>query len=388
MNQPATRDEALEQLQNFVAVSGRYSRDRNHVIPGHGNVSCLSAAIRHRLITEWEVAVAPLTRYAASTVEKFTQEVYWRTYWKGWLSLRPQVWTDYLEGIKEHPDAEAIRRGEGPIEAMNNFARELTQTGYLHNHARMWFSAYWVHVARLPWQLGARFFQDHLLDFDPASNTLSWRWVAGLQTPGKTYLPRRGNLEKYLHPDLLPSKGLELLENPSACLPRDLEKPPITRNDLPENVLPQGNPVLWIHGDDLSPESSLLGKLKPSRIVVTSDLAGKSALQTEWLGRALDDAAQRAEAHFGVSAERAESLLTWTRESGVPKVVALRPEIGPLHDLLPSIEAAGITVEMITRPEDRYLRAFAAAGFFGFWKKLQKKMADGDFPLDGNGMLF
>lgn len=165
MNFPDTRDQALARLHKFVRHVGRYSSNRNHVIPHHGNVSCLSAAIRHRLLTEWEVAEAPLTHYAASTVEKFTQEVYWRTYWKGWLSLRPQVWDDYLEGIEEHPDAEEIRQGKGPVAVMNRFARELVETGYLHNHSRMWFAAYWVHVARLPWQLGAKIFSGSLTGF-------------------------------------------------------------------------------------------------------------------------------------------------------------------------------------------------------------------------------
>jgi deoxyribodipyrimidine photo-lyase len=78
------------------------------------------------------------------------------------------------------------------------FVNELLNTGYLHNHARMWFAAWWVHEARLPWQCAAALFYRHLLDGDPASNTLSWRWVAGLQTPGKTSLARRSNLEKDL----------------------------------------------------------------------------------------------------------------------------------------------------------------------------------------------
>lgn len=387
MNYPATRDAALDQLEQFVGVSGRYSRDRNRVVPGHGSVSCLSAAIRHRLVTEWEVASAPLARYAASTVEKFTQEVYWRCYWKGWLSQRPQVWKDYLRGIEEHPGAERIRRGEGPVGVMNGFTRELRETGYLHNHARMWFAAYWVHVARLPWQLGAKFFQDHLLDFDPAANTLSWRWVSGLQTPGKTYLPRRGNIEKYLHPDLLDPEGLEQLENPVAFLPEIIENPAVTRPGLPENSLPEGDFVLWVHEEDLHPEISPLAKLKPSRIVVAGDFSGRSKLQKAWLGKALDDAAVRAEKHFGVLAVRVGDLVAWARENGVSEVVALRPEVGPLDDFIPSIEAAGVKMNLIVRPEDRFLRAFAAAGFFGFWKKLQGRMEKGEFPLEGNGML-
>ena len=80
---------------------------------------------------------------------------------------------------------------------MDRIARELIQTGYLHNHARMWWASFWIHAEGLPWELGADVFFRHLLDADPASNTLSWRWVAGLQTAGKTYLVRLSNLQKY-----------------------------------------------------------------------------------------------------------------------------------------------------------------------------------------------
>ena len=95
----SNREDALAQLDAFIPRAGRYASDRNHVVPGHTNVSRLSPAIRHRLILESECAAAPLRRFAASTVEKFTQEVYWRRYWKSWLSLRPQVWTEYLSQL-------------------------------------------------------------------------------------------------------------------------------------------------------------------------------------------------------------------------------------------------------------------------------------------------
>lgn len=191
---PSTREAALDRLVDFEKTASRYGRDRNHVVPGHQNVSRLSPAIRHRLLTETEVAKHILHRYAFSTVEKFLQEVYWRRYWKSWLALRPQVWTDYLRDLDALEVCEAAQKvmaGEGEVEIMNDFAHELVETGYLHNHARMWFAGYWIHAMGLPWQLGADFFYRHLLDADPASNTLSWRWVAGLQTRGKTYLARR-----------------------------------------------------------------------------------------------------------------------------------------------------------------------------------------------------
>ena len=158
----ATRKDALQRLDAFIPAAGRYGRDRNHVFPGHTNVSRLSPAIRCRLILESECVAAPLTRYAKSTVEKFTQEIYWRHYWKSWLSLRPQVWADYLDqlaAVQNDPNTEAARArceaGESAIAIMNHFARELVETGYLHNHVRMWFAGWWIHIERLPWQLGA-----------------------------------------------------------------------------------------------------------------------------------------------------------------------------------------------------------------------------------------
>jgi deoxyribodipyrimidine photo-lyase len=71
---------------------------------------------------------------------------------------------------------------------------ELIAIGWIHNHARMWFASIWIFTLGLPWQLGADFFYKHLIDADPASNTLSWRWVAGLQTRGKHYLARAANI--------------------------------------------------------------------------------------------------------------------------------------------------------------------------------------------------
>jgi deoxyribodipyrimidine photo-lyase len=87
----------------------------------------------------------------------------------------------------------------------DDWAQELVATGYLHNHARMWFASIWIFTLRLPWELGADFFLRHLIDGDPASNTLSWRWVGGLHTPGKTYLATADNIAEHRGP--LPARG-------------------------------------------------------------------------------------------------------------------------------------------------------------------------------------
>lgn len=297
-----TREGALERLAEFSRTASRYSRDRNHVVPGHTNVSRLSPAIRCRLISEQEAAQSVLERYAFSTVEKFLQEIYWRRYWKGWLAMRPQVWTEYLSDVERlneggnYERAGNVSEGRGPIAVMNDFAHELTETGYLHNHARMWFAAYWIHTLRLPWQLGADFFYRHLLDADPASNTLSWRWVAGLQTIGKCYLARRSNLEKYLHPDLLKSDGLELLEKPTALRFENISHPEVMVSVLENSPIDSTRKTaLWLHEEDLSVETWLAPAVrsKVERVIVTWDSSNASLVKKGWLEKAMSDAAFR-----------------------------------------------------------------------------------------------
>jgi hypothetical protein len=391
---PSSRAAALDQLAAFLPKAPLYARDRNHVHPGHPAVSRLSPAIRHRLVSEDEVAAAILGKHAAGRVEKFVQEVYWRRYWKGWLSLRPQVWRDYLESLSELPESDPARRveaGESGNAVIDHFANELVATGYLHNHARMWFAAWWVHEAKLPWQLGAAFFFKHLLDGDPAANTLSWRWVAGLQTPGKTYLARRSNLEKYLDPGLLETlaDGLTDFEHPQPHLPAIPGKEPVTRAELPASeVLSAVASGLWIHEDDLSPESSPLAGHGFSAILVTGhsaawDQHGFPASKRQWLLESLDDTARRATEHWSTPAsteapaDLARTLATWAKDHHLEQIVTLRPEVGPLGDALPSIAAAlagaGIHLALVDRPRDLVLRPLATGGFFQFWERMQKR---------------
>ncbi|MEO1796678.1 MAG: DNA photolyase, partial [Pseudomonadota bacterium] len=97
-----TRTAALERLSAFLPKAGRdYAAKRNYDLPGQPHVSLLSPYVRHRAITEGEVIDATLSRFAPSTAEKFIQEVYWRTYWKGWLERRPEVWDRYQRDLDD-----------------------------------------------------------------------------------------------------------------------------------------------------------------------------------------------------------------------------------------------------------------------------------------------
>jgi deoxyribodipyrimidine photo-lyase len=394
---PNNRSGALARLEEFLAIAPAYARDRNHVRPGHSAVSKLSPAIRHRLITEDEVAARLLAVHPLSRVEKFIQEVYWRVYWKSWLSLRPQVWDDHVARHEDPPQAAAIEAGCSGNALIDRFARELSETGYLHNHARMWVAAWWIHQARLPWQAGARWFFRHLLDGDPASNTLSWRWVAGLQTPGKTYLARRSNLEKYLDAASIDAcrAALTDFENPSPhLLPAGSHAEPVMRPSIDgSSAAPQGSAGLWIHEEDLSPECALNDAANPSALCVLGHATGwrkhaYSVRRIDWLHGALADAASRAATHWSLPvthdapADLATALIAWAGEHKLTQILAMRPEIGPLHDEQPKLEAAlraaGIHLTWLHRERDLRFRPLATSGFFPFWEKVRHQMLPGD----------
>ena len=207
MNFEPSRAKALDKLDNFVEKNlSEYSKLRNFDFgpENRSNVSCLSPYITHGIINEKEVIKKSLSKFSFSKNEKFIQEVLWRTYWKGWLELRPNVWTDYLVELnqikKEFQNNQSYLlavEGKTNIECFNEWVQELKENNYLHNHTRMWFASIWIFTLELPWQLGAEFFMQHLYDGDAASNTLGWRWVAGVQTQGKHYLASEWNIKKF-----------------------------------------------------------------------------------------------------------------------------------------------------------------------------------------------
>ena len=203
----ASRAKAIEKLNHFIENNlTDYSKLRNFDLgpEGRSNVSCLSPYITHGIVSEKEIIKKSLDKFSFTKNEKFIQEVLWRTYWKGWLELRPNVWNDYLielkktrEDFRDNKEYLNAIEGKTNIECFNYWVNELKENNYLHNHTRMWFASIWIFTLELPWQLGAEFFMQHLYDGDAASNTLGWRWVAGIQTQGKHYLASEWNIKKF-----------------------------------------------------------------------------------------------------------------------------------------------------------------------------------------------
>ena len=201
-----SRKQSKKRLTDFVENDLKdysFRRNYDYGINNRDNISCLSPYISHGVIQEKEILKKCLNKHSYEVIEKFIQEVLWRNYWKGWLELRPSLWQDYLKDLQELENhkldisyLEAVS-GNTKIECFNDWVNELKKEHYLHNHTRMWFASIWIFTLKLPWQLGAEFFMKYLFDGDPASNTLGWRWVAGLQTIGKHYLASSSNINKY-----------------------------------------------------------------------------------------------------------------------------------------------------------------------------------------------
>jgi deoxyribodipyrimidine photo-lyase len=296
----------------------RYGASRNHL---DGAVTRLSPWIRHGVLTLAEVREAVFARLEAlaepaevvqadlftstaggspsggsrlwSTAqrragEKLISELGWRDYWQRlWRQLGDGIWHD-REPLKtgHRPDAYApeippdIAAASTGLPCIDAFAAELIGTGWLHNHARMWLASYVVHWRRVRWQAGARWFLRHLLDGDPASNNLSWQWVAS-SFSHKPYLFNRANLERFSGGRFCAGCPLADRRGPGGCpfdasyealqarlfrpldpraeavVPPSLAPPPLPPAPGPADP-PLRRPLVWVHGEALGPANPAL----------------------------------------------------------------------------------------------------------------------------------
>lgn len=384
---PATRNAALSRLTQFAPRAGHAYASGRNIDPGPehaGAVSKLSPYLRYRMLTEQEVVGAALGQHSLQAAEKYVQEVLWRTYWKGWLEMRPSVWTQYQQErdrqLDSFPNARAIRSaeaGETGIEGFDDWARELVQTGYLHNHARMWFASIWIFTLRLPWALGADFFLRHLVDADAASNTLSWRWVAGLQTGGKTYLATADNIARFTNGRFVP-KGLATI----ATMPADVATPAL--RPLPQAAFFDAHKpaYLLVTPEDMHPESVFGASAKiigASILVDPETLWGDNA--RAFVAATTHDVTERVGNAFKCPTTLlgnldAAVLIAQARAAGAEQIVTSYAPTGPIADALcriaPILAAEGIPLVQVRRAWDENFWPHATKGFFPFKENIPK----------------
>lgn len=371
---PLTRAAALDRLSRFVPRAGTaYGARRNLVDPqgDHRNVSRLSAALRRRLIGEDEVVRAVLAAHRPDKCEKFIAEVFWRTYWKGWLEQRPAVWSAWLADVEAMQPGTAITEamaGRTGIDAFDHWARELSETGYLHNWARMQVASIWIFTLGLPWQLGAQWFFDRLIDADPASNTLSWRWVAGLHTAGKTYLADADRIAAMTGGRFRPER-LAL----NAGTPDSFSHPPRTPLRVPVPVDPELPTLLLITPEDCSLET-VLPDLDVRSVIVAKDLA-----RNAWDHAALADASGRAAAHWQCPVS-VDDVAALALQQECKQVVTGYAPVGPVAAALDALRcrlsAGGITLAEHQREWDRLCWPHCGKGFFNLRSETPRILRD------------
>ena len=390
----ATRKAGEARLKTFTPQMGKcYTNGRNfdRGAGQHRDVSMLSPYVRRRLVLEKDLVNSAIKAHGLEAAEKFIQEVFWRGYFKGWLECRPIIWDLYRKGliqdIEELNRDRSLRRrievaesGQTGLDYFDSWAEELVETGYLHNHARMWFASIWIFSLELPWRLGADFFFRHLLDGDPASNTLGWRWVAGLHTRGKHYQAQAWNIAKFTNNRFNPrpedlSEIVEGLENEEPeGLPVAL---PIRTPKVPDLSRPS---VLLITEEDCRPEDFDLSSLNLIGCATLSASHLRSPLSVapiidKFEQSALGDTASRI--NLDISELRAgtpNELVRWASRAGASQIVTPFIPTGPLRDWIlkaqPSLKEAGIDFIEWRRDWDEAIWNYATAGFFKVKKQI------------------
>ena len=377
MNFETTRAKAIENLDRFVERNlSDYSKLRNFDFgpDKRSNVSCLSPYITHGVLNEVEIIKKSLAKYSFNKNEKFIQEVLWRTYWKGWLELRPSVWSDYIislnsirEKYKEDINYLKAIEGKTNIECFDEWVKELKTHNYLHNHTRMWFASIWIFTLDLPWQLGAEFFLKHLYDGDAASNTLGWRWVAGIQTQGKHYLASEWNIKKFTNNRF---QNIKLNEN---APPKMADKTYSIVNNNFINPEINKDKTLIIFENNLSFETSDFKEFKFDKIILAVN-------SNEFRQVKLSDNVIKFKSEFiNDQLERIESLSINCEIVSVDKLKEIKsdfyilyPSVGENLDFVMSNLS---NYKFIYRELDQFSWQFCNKGFFNFKTYIPKIIA-------------
>jgi len=368
-----SRAKALNQLNNFVDNSlAEYSKLRNFDFgpEKRNNISCLSPYITHGIINEKEVVQKALSKFSFSKNEKFIQEVLWRTYWKGWLELRPNVWADYLielnqikNELQNNKNYLSAIEGKTDIECFNEWVNELKENNYLHNHTRMWFASIWIFTLELPWQLGAEFFMKHLYDGDAASNTLGWRWVAGVQTQGKHYLASEWNIKKFTNNRF---QNIKLNEN---APPKISEKSyQIIKQDFtnPQNIEEKN---LLIFDNNLSFEITDFKEKNFKKIYLVSNKNENRSIKlseklVKFKSQLIEDQGQRLK-NQSIDFQ----LIDISEVTNIENCYGLYPTVGENLDYLNSND---INVSFLYRSLDQLAWQYCNKGFFNFKNYIPK----------------
>ena len=374
----ASRAKAIDQLNNFIEQNlTDYSKLRNFDFgpDNRSNISCLSPYITHGIINELEVIDKSLKKFSFAKNEKFIQEVLWRVYWKGWLELRPNVWSDYLIELSKVKDEfknkqnylDAIE-GKTNVDCFNQWVIELKENNYLHNHTRMWFASIWIFTLELPWQLGAEFFMQYLYDGDAASNTLGWRWVAGVQTQGKHYLASEWNINKFTNNRF---KNIKLNEN---AKPISSDRTYSVTNKRFENSEIYEDKTLLIFENNMTFEFSDFKEHKFKKILLVLNNTCRIIKLNEKVLKFKANLLEDQKIRLKEKSINCETININDLKNITEEVYALYPTVGENFDFIQNNQLRNI--KFLYRKLDQFSWQYCNKGFFNFKNYIPKIIAN------------
>ncbi|MDA7824242.1 DNA photolyase [Candidatus Pelagibacter sp.] len=373
----ASRAKAVDKLNNFVENNLiDYSKLRNFDLgpSNRSNISCLSPYITHGVINELEVIDKSLKKFSFSKNEKFIQEILWRTYWKGWLELRPNVWSDYLieldnvrNQLKNNQNYLDAIDGETDIDCFNQWVVELKENNYLHNHTRMWFASIWIFTLELPWQLGAEFFMQHLYDGDAASNTLGWRWVAGVQTQGKHYLASEWNINKFTNNRF---QNIKLNENATPIF-SDKNYSVNKKDFLNSEILE--DQTLLIFENNMAFEFSDFKEHKFKKVLLVLNNTNRAIKLSEKVLKFKADLLRDQKIRLEEKSINCEIINISDLKNIAENVYALYPAVGENFDFIQNNNLNNI--KLLYRKLDQFSWQYCNKGFFNFKNYIPKIIA-------------
>ena len=374
----ASRAKAVDKLNTFVEQNlSDYSKLRNFDFgpSNRSNVSCLSPYITHGIINELEVINKSLKKFSFAKNEKFIQEVLWRVYWKGWLELRPDVWSDYLIELdkikKEFKNNQSYLdaiEGKTNVDCFNQWVIELKESNYLHNHTRMWFASIWIFTLELPWQLGAEFFMQHLYDGDAASNTLGWRWVAGIQTQGKHYLVSEWNINKFTNNRF---KNIKLNEN-AKPISNDKIYSVINKSFKNSEILE--DKTLLIFENNMTFEFSDFKEHKFKKILLVSNKTDRTIKLSEKVLKFKANLLEDQKIRLKEKSINCETININDLKNITEEVYALYPTVGENLNFIQNNQLKNI--KFLYRKLDQFSWQYCNKGFFNFKNYIPKIIAN------------
>ena len=375
MNFKPSREFAIEQLDNFIEKNLiEYSKLRNFDFgpDRRSNVSCISPYVNHGVVNESEIINKSLKKFSFIKNEKFIQEVLWRVYWKGWMELRPKVWTDFLNDLNEikikyqnNENYLNAINGKTNIDCFNYWVDELKKYNYLHNHTRMWFASIWIFTLELPWQLGAEFFMKHLFDGDSASNTLGWRWVAGIQTKGKHYSAQEWNIKKFTN-----NKFDKIKLNENSLPKTDGREYSIINKEFIDNAISEEKKLL-VFDNNLSFENTEFANKNFKKIfLVLNDNETRKIKLSEKVLNFKKFLTHDQEIRLKQKSISCEIINIEELKNINEDIYALYPSVGENLDYINSINLKNI--KFLYRKIDKYSWKFCNKGFFNFKNYIPK----------------